>query len=292
MCCQLINSLSHRKGERRVSDGVFHEPESTFTHPAFDEGRASGRGSLTVETALALPIFIFVLMSVIWLFRVELLQQQIRSALYVAADGEALAAHITDDKAFDLSPFGLDLTAGALMQTGVDYDALGDLIVGGRAGIVCTSDDSGENYVNLSAACIVRIPVSFFGERVMTIRESVTARKWTGFDPTENAAGEGEEMVYITPEGEAYHRSRACSYLNPSIKTVAYESLSVLRNSSGHRYYPCPICGKGISGGKVYITTYGENYHSSVSCSGLKRTVYCVPISEVGGRHACSKCGG
>ena len=71
---------------------------------------------------------------------------------------------------------------------------------------------------------------------------------------------------------------------------VQGKEISGLRNESGGRYYACEHCG-GKGGGPAYITDYGDRYHSSLSCSGLKRTVYAVPLSEVIGKGACSKCG-
>lgn len=41
----------------------------------------------------------------------------------------------------------------------------------------------------------------------------------------------------------------------------------------------------------VYITDYGERYHSKEGCDKLKRTVVKVPKSAVAERRLCEKCG-
>ena len=65
-----------------------------------------------------------------------------------------------------------------------------------------------------------------------------------------------------------------------------------LRNRSEHKYNGCDQCvAKKLKLGQVFITDYGTCYHATLSCSGLKRSVYLVPISEVNGMGACSKCG-
>ena len=58
-------------------------------------------------------------------------------------------------------------------------------------------------------------------------------------------------------------------------------------------YTACRLCG-GEPGlfSYYYVTEEGERYHTSLSCSGLKRTVYLVRLSEAEGRTACSRCGG
>ena len=99
-----------------------------------------------------------------------------------------------------------------------------------------------------------------------------------------------DEWVYITPYGTVYHRDRACRYLDLNIRAVSRQSLLTLRNADRKIYRPCESC--GLSGNRtVYVTDYGERYHNSLSCSGLKRTIYMIKLSQTGGKKACSKCG-
>ena len=71
---------------------------------------------------------------------------------------------------------------------------------------------------------------------------------------------------------------------------VSPESVNLLRNKDGGKYYPCQYC-KNSGGGCVYVTDYGNRYHKSVSCSRLRRKIYAVPLSETKGKGVCSKCG-
>ena len=107
--------------------------------------------------------------------------------------------------------------------------------------------------------------------------------------------GEEGEKVYITPWGTVYHTTPECSLLDLSISLVSFESLNERRNESGGKYYPCEsCCGHADTGAVdgVYITDYGDRYHSDRDCPGLKRTVKEVDIKEVSGMSACQKCGG
>lgn len=147
-------------------------------------------------------------------------------------------------------------------------------------------------YVRLYEADHVSLPFSFlsFGSRMAA--QKAVVRAWVGYtgEAFENHAG--ETLVYITSTGSVYHRSRDCTYLRLSIRQVFYEDLGSERNQSGGRYTPCEYCVRsGSAGGVVYITDHGTSYHSSAGCQGLKRTVMAVPLSEVGGRPCCSRCG-
>lgn len=100
----------------------------------------------------------------------------------------------------------------------------------------------------------------------------------------------GEEIVYLTENGSVYHRDRGCRHLELLIQLVDRQETEALRNPSGEKYYACEKCG-GKEQGNVYITEEGNRYHASLSCSALKRTIRAVPRSETGGLPACSKCG-
>lgn len=117
-------------------------------------------------------------------------------------------------------------------------------------------------------------------------------RKWTGYNVNHvDASNLKEELVYITETGRVYHRSRGCSYLNPSIRCTTIQSIQNLRNHDGAKYKPCSNCGACGGLGIVYITEYGERYHYNIRCSGLKRTIRTVPLSKVKHLGSCSKCG-
>lgn len=147
-------------------------------------------------------------------------------------------------------------------------------------------------YIRLFDTDLVTLPFPALlpGRKIVT--REVVVRAWVGYTGESFQNHAGETIVYITPTGTAYHRSRDCTYLRFSIRQVDAGDLSGERNLSGGKYTPCIYCvRKGWSGGTAYITDYGSSYHSSAGCQGLKRTVTAVPLSEVQGRHACSRCG-
>ena len=255
----------------------------------------SRHASFTIEAALVLPFFLLLMMSILYLFEIGLLQMQIRDALYDTALLRARTAYLTQsDEEADSAAVSSVLSsavsaaAGSLsIQDSID-DALEHLVVGGKAGIVCTenTEESTDEVTSLTAQCIVKLPVSVFGSIRFTICESVSVRNWTGYDPTDT---ETSDMVYVTANGSVYHEDRNCTYLNPSVRAVSAAAISSERNSSGAKYSACAYCGGDVSS-VYYVTNYGTSYHTSYSCSALKRTVYLVSRDETD-LPACSKCG-
>ena len=164
-----------------------------------------------------------------------------------------------------------------------------------QRGSLLTTGDSGlirDEMVQLVFPERIQPPVPVIGYPGTTIVSCCYMRAWTGYDVERRAGEDGEETyVYITDNGTAYHRSRACTHLTLSIMLVGKEEAAGMRNASGGKYSPCEKCG-GEGSGIVYVTKEGDRYHSTIECSGLKRSVRCIPLSEAGGRTPCSRCAG
>lgn len=138
---------------------------------------------------------------------------------------------------------------------------------------------------------IILLPVDDF-----FMMQRVTLRGWNGYRPDKAEDTEEPEeensYVYITETGSVYHVSESCTHLIRSIKQISFYSVKGERNIYGGKYDSCELCGdKADTQGKVYITDTGDRYHSSIGCSGLKRTILKVPLSEVEGRSLCKRCG-
>ncbi len=149
--------------------------------------------------------------------------------------------------------------------------------------------------VELTADYRVRPFIRILGLQDFSMESRYYAHAWTGYEigsGTQTAEGSEETYCFLTETGTVYHLDRGCTYLNPSIMTVQAAQLDQCRNNAGARYYACESC-KPAKNGTLFITDDGNRYHSTTGCSGLKRTVREVPLSQVKDcMPACSKCGG
>lgn len=242
-------------------------------------------GSVTVEAALALPLFLFAVLCLVYLLEI----QAIHFAVASAAQGAAKIA--AEDAAVlpVLNPVKLQsdmvnlLGAKRLDRSIVD---------GGSKGLHCLRSwyESGSGVIHIHVNYRVRLPFPKFTGIGMKCEKSFQVKAWTGYENggTEN---EDDSIVYVTETGAVYHTDYQCTYLQLSIQFVPRSAVSDLRNEDGGRYHPCEACVYGGSMAGVYVTNYGSKYHNALSCSGLKRTIHSVKKSECGGMGACSRCG-
>lgn len=245
------------------------------------------KGSLTIEAALVLPMFLFAMLSIISLLSLLLFHMKLQGALHQQAKSIAQQAYIE----WNFSE--------AEVQMGI-LDEVGESLIqkapikGGVSGISFSDTDlSDREFVKLSVSYEAELPYDFFHLFHRTFHQTALFHTWIGYEKGLDAGGTHvkEEYVYITETGEVYHRNRECSHIRLSIYEISAEELDAHRNASGGKYSSCEHCHSSLTGGVLYVTKDGDRYHNSLSCSGLKRTVIAVPISEVGNRRPCSGCG-
>lgn len=255
--------------------------------------------SATVEASFVIPIFIYAVMSVMYFLQIIGAQVKIEEVLYKEARTISKYAYAYDKvptqnrNAFE---DGFDTVAiTAYFITKLGNDNISKLhIVGGVLGIDMSQSQIMKegNAVNLVVSYHIKNPFDIFGLKILDFTQCASTKAWVGTDreddgPEEN---EGDELVYITPNGSVYHKSKNCSYLNLSIRHISQYEIENARNADGGKYYACEKCGDADKSGGVYITDYGNRYHTDKNCSRIKRNILAVKKSSVTDRTPCSKC--
>ena len=252
--------------------------------------------SITLECALVLPLFTFFVLLVAYLSTYARVSNLVQSSITQGSIWSARNAYIETLKNNAAIRTGESLISSVNNNSILKEKAGDDFlshsgIKGGATGVVMLTDAlSDKHNVRTSAAYSYELPFNVFGLGSFHTLQSAISRKWTGYDPTENEIG--EETVYVTENGRVYHRDINCSYIKIVTSLVTQAELSGLRNKSDGRYHPCERCiKKNGSVSSYYITAYGSSYHSDPACSSLKRSLKAIPISQVGEKGPCSKCG-
>lgn len=259
------------------------------------------RGSMTLEAAFALPFFLFAVLNILFAVNIIGTQSRIGAALHQVGNRMAFAGYAYENTVAGALPEGL---AGVALSSGyaraqvisdVGSGYLSDSCVKGGAGGLSFAGSSvmeEEDIIDLQVRYRVKPFVDLMGFDGFFMSQRYYAKAWTGYDASGSVSDMTAEdpMVFITETGTAYHLHRNCSYLNPAIEAVSADTVGNRRNDSGAKYAACGLCGS-FPESEVYLTRYGSSYHSRLNCPGLKRTIYTVPLSQVGGRGRCSKCG-
>lgn len=249
------------------------------------------KGSMTVEAAFVLPFCLYAMVNLMSIMELYRLQGNMSAAMHNTAKDMAVYAHSINVNSTLLNA----VYAGIKTEDELGYEYLNSSsISGGAAGIVWLQSHflEEDECIDLIASYHVNPAFRLMGYSGFIMCNRTRTRAWTGYDNAGTASGGNEEqLVYITPHGSAYHLTKNCSYLRLSIRGVDKSMIDEIRNKDGSIYYSCEHCGNGDSN-RVFVTDYGNRYHTTLECSSLKRTIYLVPISQVDGRGACSKCSG
>lgn len=282
------------------------------------------QASFTVEAAVVLPFFVCFLVFIMYFFRILQIETGVAQALHytgrkVAAEcytpdnnlenenqenkkpeieyANAGAIHATDSKMQTQShtndvSFGTMLKAKLYFQRQLEKQECPiQFIQGGLTGISLLQSDFSDQYVTLKAIYKMTLPIHLLGKIQYKMVQEVKCRKWTGYQVGQDHEGE-DTWLYYTQYGSVYHASRTCTHLDLSIQGIPYSQVDQNRNQSGGKYHPCEKCDSHSSNHRmVYITNYGDRYHTSLTCSGLKRKIFMIQKSKATDKRMCSKCG-
>lgn len=257
---------------------------------------------MTLEAAFVLPFFLFAVINVLFAVSMIGTQSRMNAALHQTGNKMAFSGYVYERTAGGVLPDSLaGVALTGLYARGQILEYVGrnyleqSCVVGGAGGVSLMGSSVMEegDIIDLQVSYRVKPFAELMGFPGFTMRQRYYGKAWTGYDVTRSVSDPQEEdpMVYLTKAGTVYHRDRNCTYLNPSVEMVSADAVADRRNPSGGKYHPCELCDGQLAGGQVYITSQGNRYHSRIQCSGLKRTIYTVPLSEAAGKGACSKCG-
>ncbi len=259
--------------------------------------RTSLKGSMALEGSLVLPIFLFYMITILYCFEIIRFQSDVFEAMHQAGSRAWAVAYETADASNAVS---YSMTEENALQTCEDVrQYLKNQI------LPCLCVEDNENGV------MVTTKTNYLGKGNLEIKVSYQIKPIVGWLPigdikvqdtcfwhgfvgyTGNISKKDNDIeeiyVYVTSSGTKYHLLENCTYLRIKVQSVNPEALKELRNASSEIYRPCEIC-KPKTEGIFYLTKWGNRYHGISDCSALKRTVYLIPISQVGSRTACSKC--
>ena len=252
-----------------------------------DQERASpftSKGSITLEAAVVIPVFFFAILCMMYLFEVMAIQSSISSACQCVGKAWAEESY--------LSPMVFPSELEKEIVRVIGKEKLDNsILANGSEGISCeySKVNLKTAVLNLNVRYQLEIPVLMFRLPIRTYEERLRVKGWTGDIGLGSELSE-DDYVYVTDYGMVYHRSLACGYLELTIRGISVNKLYNERNEYGAIYYRCETCGDLPKESVVYVTDYGNRYHTTLACSGLKRSIHIVELSEVNGLGGCSKC--
>lgn len=249
--------------------------------------------SASVEGAIVIPLFIYAVMSIMFIMQVIAVRIHINNAFYVTLRKCAGYVYVYENSGNVPKGMVAETIRRLLIdEIGTDY-AADHNIMGGNAGIMFMSSKilNDNSVIDIKLTYSIKNPFDIFDLSTIRVTDRKRINAWLGEDK-DNFAGNvsDKEYVYITAGGEVYHTDKECTYLLRYILEADRSCMDVLRNASGAKYYSCEHCGQTKDTTSIYYTLYGTRYHSSRNCTELKRNIQKVSKDSVSDRRLCEKC--
>lgn len=251
------------------------------------------KASMTVETALVLPLFCFFMVHMGSAIEMIRLHGNLEVALWNAGRQIGIYGGMledADDEDRNDRPGAVILSYTYIKkqitdQLGEEYLRQAPLEKGPEGLQFLESKISGDIYeIVVTYKISPLIPSTAFREFRMANR--YYGHLWNGYEIP--GAEDDGEYVYVTENASVYHTDRECTHIRLAVRPVEITGIP-------DGYGPCEKCVQGkeyFSKNDLiyYVCKEGERYHSRLDCSGLKRTVYRIKRGESGGYRECSRC--
>ncbi|MGN0436305.1 MAG: hypothetical protein ACI4D8_06745 [Wujia sp.] len=235
------------------------------------------KGSAVIEATLIIPVFLVSMLTLYKVGECVMADNIVYEALVETSEYMAEYAYINNHvEVIPYIKFCSYVDDEELLENYVENGVEGVTFWGTRP-----VDDDG--YITLQARYTLYIDLPFLPRLEKTKDIYIRQMAYTGAEIAEREFDTDEIYVYVTPNREAYHYSRSCSYLEKTFRASGME------RAIEEGYEPCEYCGDSVTG-ICYVTVDGEKYHSTMECVGLKATVYRVRLSEVKGLGGCIRC--
>ena len=305
-------SPKHMKNSYRLARGKF----SIFLSEMFIKGMSLRaffqrriKASMTVEAAIALPLFVFFFFNLSCAVEMMRLYGNLELALCdvgnrLSVYGYALDTVKEKEKAKEDADlwdklsgvaFSYAYIRGEIVKyVGEDYLNQSPLTYGADGLQFLESEIWGNgDCFEMIMTYSVSPWIKLVGFRSFRMVNRYYGHIWNGYEiPSADTTQERDrDTVYMTEHGKVYHEDRNCSHLNLSVSEADRSEVGKLKNENGTNYTLCAECKDAEAGSKVYITGEGRRFHYDRACSGLKRTVYSVLKITVQDKYpACKRC--
>ncbi len=242
------------------------------------------KGSMTLEAALILSIFLFSVFSLISLISVIKIKSCVDIAVCQVGNEVAIKKY-SEYPSDILLPVYIKNKLESFLEENLSRQDMKKL-----HSKICVTDIS---IFNEEEIVFFRVDYSiipdFYMLGVERIKLNTTyyGHSWQGYTATKQE----ETMVFLTENASVYHTDKNCTHMKLTIKEVSYDDLNILRNNEGSKYDECRFCNNITNKSIVYITPEGECYHNIKGCAGLTRSIFTVPYSMISGKQKCIRCG-
>lgn len=264
---------------RQIEENVPH-----FDKCAVQRTLWKHQGSATIEAICIMPILLAAFWAVYSIGQIYILENQVYHAAMNTAEELAETAYLAENYELELLETA---TAVIVLQKYLpESKRIRQYITNGEQGIDIVSPVvvDAEGFLDLQVKYQIQIPWMYNLQKEMQVQ--IRQKAYTGFWQL-HPVSDSEIYVYLAEYSSVYHCSRNCTHLRLSIHPVSEIGLRTVYQD----LLSCEYCKEEEANGIYYITDTGNCYHTNKWCSGLKRTVRRVPISEAVGYSPCSRCG-